>query len=241
MTSPSRRARSVLTRPWVGPLEALTAVFLVVSLPRYLTPNPALSRSVPPADFPPYYPLLVTHIFFGAFALVLQLWPRLRHRHPAVHRGAGRVYAVAVLVASPCVLAIAPFGSWGPSEWVSVAMLGMQWPATTIAGYRTARLRRLAEHREWMIRSVALSFSIVADRFWGMLCVAVFAPDVPDAAALPGMPGHREFAQAMSISVWLSWTVNLLFAEWWILRTRSRKPTCSGSAHRGESAAVGTR
>jgi hypothetical protein len=172
---------------------------------------------------------------------VLQLWPRLRRRHPAVHRGAGRVYVVAVLVASPCVLAIAPFGSWGPSEWVSVAMLGMLWPATTITGYRMARLRRFAEHREWMIRSVALTFSIVANRFWGMLCVAVFAPDVPDAAALPGMPGHLEFAQAMSISVWQSWTVNLLFAEWWILRTRARKPTRSGSAHRGESAAVGIR
>ena len=241
MTSPARRALSILTRPWIGPLAALTAVFLGVSLPRYLTLDPALSRSVPPADFPPYYPLLVTHIFFGTFALVaavLQLWPRVRRRHPAVHRFAGRVYLVAVLAASPCVLAIAPFGSWGPSEWVSVAMLGMLWPATTIAGYRMARLRRFAEHREWMIRSVALSFSIVANRFWGMLCVAVFAPSASDGSALPGAAGHAEFAQAMSISVWLSWTVNLLFAEWWILRTGARTAAGPRAAHPVQGDAV---
>jgi uncharacterized membrane protein len=230
-----------VTRPWVGPLAVLTAVFLIVSLPRYLTPDPALSRSVLPADFPPYYPLLVTHIFFGAFALVaavLQLWPRLRCRHPAVHRLAGRVYVVAVLVASPCVLVIAPFGSWGPSEWAAVAMLGMLWPATTMAGLRMARLRRFAEHREWVIRGVALSFSIVANRFWGIVCVAVFAPDALDVSALPGAAGLAEYAKAMSISVWLSWTVNLLFAEWWILRTRASTAARPRSAHRVKADAV---
>ena len=223
-------ARSVLTRPWVGPLAVLTAVFLAVSLPRYLTLDPNRSRSAGPAGFPAYYPLLVTHIFLGSAVLVtacLQVWPWLRRRHPAVHRRTGRVYVVAVLAASPCVLVLAPLGSFGPNEQVPLTLLALLWPATTLAGYRMARRRRYAEHREWMIRSVALSFSIVTNRFWGVLCVAVF---VPDSLAAGGPEARAAIAQAMGVSFWLCWVVNLLAAEWWIQRRRRAPGTLAGLA-----------
>jgi uncharacterized membrane protein YozB (DUF420 family) len=231
-------ARSVLTRPWVGPLAVLTAVFLAVSLPRYLTLDPSRSRSAGPAGFPAYYPLLVTHIFLGSAVLVtacLQVWPWLRRRHPAVHRRAGRVYVVAVLAASPCVLVLAPLGSFGPNEQVPLTLLALLWPATTLAGYRMARRRRYAEHREWMIRGVALSFSIVTNRFWGVLCVAVFVPDsVPgalsDSLAAGGPEARAAIAQAMGVSFWLCWVVNLLAAEWWLQRRRRAPGTLAGLA-----------
>jgi hypothetical protein len=38
-----------------------------------------------------------------------------------------------------------------------------------------------------MIRSVALTFSIVANRAWSMLCIAVFAPEAScDGSAISG-------------------------------------------------------
>ena len=57
---------------------------------------------------------------------------------------------------------------------VSIRLL---WVATTLAGYRAARQRRFADHREWMIRSFALAFSIVANRPWSIVCILVFAPE----------------------------------------------------------------
>jgi hypothetical protein len=115
-------AHRLLAHPGVGASAVLTAAFLAIVLPPYLTLDPARSRSRGPADFPAYYPLLVTHIFLGAIVLVtacLQVWPWLRRRHPRVHRWAGRGYVGAVLAASPCVLVIAPLGSFGPRRWAS--------------------------------------------------------------------------------------------------------------------------
>jgi hypothetical protein len=97
-------------------------------------------------------------------------------------------------------------------------MLAVLWLGTSVAGYRAARGRRFAEHREWMVRSVALAFSIVASRVWSVVCIVAFAPSV-----LSGGPvDPDELAQAVSAATWLSWVVNLLVAEWWLHRTRRR-------------------
>ena len=99
---------------------------------------------------------------------------------------------------------------------------------TDILGYRAVRQRRFADHREWMIRSVALSFSIVANRVWTMICLAAFAP-----SALSGGPvDEAELAQAVGVASWVSWVVNLLIAEAWLLHTRRRRSRPVRSDHR---------
>ncbi|HEX4359095.1 MAG TPA: DUF2306 domain-containing protein [Pseudonocardia sp.] len=228
-------AHRLLAHPGVGALAVLTAAFLAIALPPYLTLDPARSRSRGPADFPAYYPLLVTHIFLGAIVLVtacLQVWPWLRRRHPRVHRWAGRGYVGAVLAASSCVLVIAPLGSFGPNEHVALTLLGLLWPATTIAGHRMARRRRFAEHREWMIRGVALSFSIVTNRAWAALCVPLF---VPDSLPVGGTEWRAALAQAMGVAFWLCWVVNLLVAEWWIQRSRRLTGSVAGRSAGGRA------
>ena len=55
-------------------------------------------------------------------------------------------------------------------------MLGLLWLVTGLAGYRAARQRRFADHRRWMLRSVALTWSIVANRGWLVICLRLFAP-----------------------------------------------------------------
>lgn len=67
-----------------------------------------------------------------------------------------------------------------------------------------------------MIRSFALAFSIVANRFWGIGFGALFGPD--GSAADPAMVN-----QVAGASAWMSWIVNLLIAEVWLIRTRSKK------------------
>lgn len=100
-------------------------------------------------------------------------------------------------------------------------MLALLWLLMTAAGVLAARRRRFAEHREWMVRSAALGFSIVANRFWVVACIIVLAPDsVADAGGT--LVPSPELAQAIGVSTWLSWVVNLLVAEWWLHRTRHR-------------------
>jgi len=211
------------------PLAVLTVVFLVISLPPYLGLDPAKARLPVPEDIPWFYPALVAHIGFGSIALLtaaLQVWPWLRRTHPAVHRWSGRIYlGLGVIPGGVAVLAVAPFGqTGGPTGQVANTLLALLWLATAVAGYRAARARRFGEHREWMVRNVALTFSIVANRPWSMLCIAVFAPEVMGT----GPVDPAVLAQAAGVSMWLSWVVNLLVAEYWLHRTRTRTRTRRG-------------
>jgi hypothetical protein len=195
-----------------------TLVFLAFTLPPYLGVDPAQSRVAIRPDYPLHYPLLWAHIAFGTVALLtagLQIWPWLRSRYPRVHRWTGRVYLFGgVFPAGVAVLGVAPISTTGPASAVGNTMLAILWLGTAVAGYRAARQRRFADHRAWMIRSVALTFSIVVNRAWigvYLLVFSAFGPlDQPMIMA------------ASTASVWSSWVVNLLVAEWWLLRTRRR-------------------
>lgn len=209
--------------PWAG-LGLLTVSFLVLSVPPYLTGDPAQARLPVPAGYPWYYAVLVAHIAFGSVALLtacLQLWPWLRAAHPRWHRLSGRVYVLGGAVpASLLVLTISPLGMWGANQRIANTTLALLWLATTLAGWRAARRGRYAEHREWMVRSTALAFSIVANRVWSISCILLLAPDgVTDTGTFLPSP---ELAQAIGASTWLSWVVNLLIAEWWLHRTQRR-------------------
>ena len=196
----------------------VVAVFLVLELPAYLGLDPALSRIAIRADYPLHYPLLWAHIVCGSIALVtacLQIWPWLRRHHPRVHRWSGRIYLLGgVLPGGVAVLGVAPVSTTGFASSVGNTFLAVLWLGTSIAGWRAARQCRYADHRAWMIRSVALTFSIVVNRFWVVVYVVLLMVlDPADPELIP---------HAATASVWTSWIVNLLIAEWWILRSRRR-------------------
>ncbi|MEJ2886903.1 DUF2306 domain-containing protein [Actinomycetospora aeridis] len=222
-----RRPRRDPRRVRVG--LALTAlvcvVFLVLELPAYLGLDPARSRVPVRADYALHYPLLWAHIVFGSVALLtacLQIWPWLRRRHPRVHRWSGRAYLFGgVLPGGLVVLGVAPVSSTGFASAVGNTFLAVLWIATSVAGYWAVRARRYADHRAWMIRSVALTFSIVVNRLWVVVYVVLLSlVDPTDPELIP---------HAATASVWTSWIVNLLIAEWWILRSR-RSVTLPGPA-----------
>jgi hypothetical protein len=217
--APSRR-RSDRQRAWMPPLIVFSIVFLVFTLPPYLGFDPARSRIPPRADYPAHYPMLVGHILFGSVALLagcLQVWPWFRARYRAAHRWAGRLYLFGgVFPAGVMVLAVAPVSSTGFTSAVGNTVLALLWLGTSAAGYRAARRRRFAEHRVWMLRSFALTTSIVLNRIWLVLLIAL-------APALRGVYHVDEdtlIQAAAAASVWLSWVVNLLFVEWFVLRRR---------------------
>jgi hypothetical protein len=154
-----------------------------------------------------HYGLLVTHIFTGTVAVLVglaQFVPRVRNRHPHVHRYMGRVYMFAgVLPSSVLGMAVALLSLLGIQSSVPLGILAVLWFVSAVQGLRHARARNYQEHRVWMIRNFAMTTAAVTGRLWGLLLAFTVG-------------GDYVFVTAN----WLAIFGNLLIAEWWIQRTR---------------------
>ncbi|WP_033296293.1 DUF2306 domain-containing protein [Amycolatopsis jejuensis] len=217
---PPRATKPSKSWSWVTPLGLLVVAFLAYSLPPYLAFDPAQSRV--PASFGAHYWFLVGHVVFGSIAMVtavLQIWPWIRRRYPTLHRYSGRVYVFAgVLPSGLMALTIGAASPFGPATRASDVLLAVVWLGVTGAGYRAARERRFGDHRRWMIRSFALTMSIILNRLIAPLAVMFLEPQVPTTF------GGSEIALMQSVSAiaaWVSWTLALMGAQLWL----DRKPT----------------
>ncbi|WP_433351954.1 DUF2306 domain-containing protein [Microtetraspora malaysiensis] len=187
-------------------LAAMTAAIAA----RYFTLDPKLflaqQRAVYVANLVP----LLFHVGGGILALALGPWqfvPRIRARHPAVHRAIGRIYLLSALAAGIGGLLLVPKGLYWPVAPLGFAGLAIVLLHASGMAFATIRRRAITEHQIWMIRSYSLIFAAVTFRLW----LAVFS-----STALP-------FDRAYMSGAWLSWLINLLVAQWLIVRIRSRR------------------
>jgi hypothetical protein len=152
------------------------------------------------------------HVFTSMPALLAgftQFAPRLLAKLPKVHRLMGRIYVFTVcFVTGPASLVMAFYANGGITSRIAFVILALLWLATTAMGWRKALRREWPAHREWMIRSYALTLSAITLRAWKYVIVWAFEP--------PPMDVYRLVA-------WLGFVPNVLFAEWWIRRRRGRK------------------
>jgi uncharacterized membrane protein len=152
-------------------------------------------------------PLFVFHAISGAAALLagslqLRLATRLLGRRPRLHRRLGRIYLWAACTTSLSSLGVAAFFDVSLTAKTAFAGVSLLWFATTTVAFRV-RQGKILEHREWMIRSFSLAFFFVTGSLW---------PPILAATALPEAIGYP-------LALFLSWSLNLLAAEWWIRRT----------------------
>jgi uncharacterized membrane protein len=208
----------------VGPLSLVVIAFLALSLPRYLTFDPAQSRVPAPDGFAAHYWFLVGHILFGSIAMVtavLQIWPWIRRAHPKLHRYAGRLYVFGGVAPSGLLaLTVGAMSPFGPATRVSDVLLAVLWLGATFAGYLAARDRRFGDHRRWMIRSFALTMSIIMNRVVGAVAAMVLEPEI--ATTFGG--SELAFGQSIAaIGAWTSWTVALSAAQLWLDRKPRRR------------------
>lgn len=153
----------------------------------------------------------IAHFAGSALALAIgafQLNARLRARFIGVHRWAGRLYVLGVMVGGFAGLFLALHSSAGIVAQMGFGLLAVCWVGCTFAAYRHIRAGNLSAHRRWMIRSFALT--------WAAVTLRIYLP----AAQTAGVP----FAVAYSAISWLCWVPNLLFAEWFIWLTRGFFP-----------------
>lgn len=112
--------------------------------------------------------LLFPHALGGAIALLsgpLQFSRRFRSRHLKFHRVLGRVYIFSVLIAATLALIL----TQGNGLEIGTYVQAGAWITCTLAAFLTARNRQLVQHRQWMIRSYAVTFTFVSLRvldFW---------------------------------------------------------------------------
>lgn len=225
-------------RPWVGPLATVCAVFILHSVPRYLTFDPAQSKIPANPDFPLHYPILVAHIIFGTVALTcccLQVWPSLRHHYPVVHRTSGRLYVFAgVLPAGVTAIIVGYVSPSGLSMQLSTMTTSVLWIACTVVGFRMARQRRYTDHRRWMIRSFALTLSIIVSRILGVIYDHTILPP-PVTQNIPELIQWGQTRAGMAS--WPGWIIPLLIAEWWIVERGSGARNKARLARRRAAAA----
>jgi hypothetical protein len=107
--------------------------------------------------------LLIPHTLCGAIALLagpVQFSSRFRQRHLKFHRVLGRFYVVSVFIGALTGIALAAGRPGMPGTCVQAGA----WIVCTTAAFITARNRQIARHRQWMVRSYAVTFTFVSSR-----------------------------------------------------------------------------
>jgi uncharacterized membrane protein len=111
--------------------------------------------------------LLLPHLLAGSVALLwgpVQFSSRMRRRYPRVHRILGRFYVGAVLIAAPLAISIPIYLRQDKFYIAGTIAHAGTWFVSTLVAFLIARNRHIPQHRQWMIRSYALTFSFVIVR-----------------------------------------------------------------------------
>lgn len=207
-------------------LAMLAVVIVAVLVPvwvKYGTLNPSTGRLSPIAH-PWYFPVLMVHIASATLALttcVLQVWPWLRRRHPRVHRYVGRVYVFAgVYPAGFTVLVLVAF--WPTSTLTSFnqVLVGLLWLCVTTYGLVLARQGRTADHRRMMLRSFAVTTSVLVNEVVFPPIYVLFKAQLHTQLA-----GSQFVLLQMSNATdnWLGFTLAFIAVEWWLEREQLRR------------------
>src|SRR5580693_6325031 len=107
--------------------------------------------------------LLIPHTLAGILALLIgpinfSSW--IRQRHLKFHRVLGRIYVISVFIGAATGVALAS----GRPGFPGTSMQAAAWVVCTTAALITARNRQIIQHRQWMARSYAVTFTFVSSR-----------------------------------------------------------------------------
>lgn len=153
-------------------------------------------------DFPFYKLAFFTHVYTAVFVIpagFTQFSAYIRREFTRVHKYTGWVYAIVVIcLAGPAGFYMGLFANGGVTSQVSFCLLAILWIYFT--GMALAKVIRgdIKSHRQFLIRSFALTLSAITLRAWKYLLVFLFQPRPMDV---------------YEIVAWLGWIPNLIIAE----------------------------
>ena len=151
--------------------------------------------------------IFIFHAFSGAVALLvgaLQLNRHLLISNRTAHRIFGWIYVAMIWLSSTGALWLAVTFDVSLISKIIFSILAALWFCSTTLAFLYAKRRQFKQHREWMLRSFALSLFFITFSFW----VDGFSSFLPERVGYP-------------LAVFTSWSFNILVAEIWIRRTQS--------------------
>jgi Predicted membrane protein (DUF2306) len=184
---------------WTGwALATLLAVAVGLVSLRVLTFNPlVIDEEIRPNLVQHPIPFYI-HVILAPLALLIGTWQFLPStRRSRYHRYAGRVYVACCLVSAVAGFMIALTTATGVATGLGFAILAVLWFGITLRGFFAASQHHFAQHRQWMIRSYALTFAAVTLR----VILAI------------GLIMGFSFAQTYVFAAWACWIINLAVAE----------------------------
>ena len=140
------------------------------------------------------------------FAGFTQFSKKLLRERPTLHRTLGYIYVVDVLlITGPAGLIMGFYANGGLFSRIAFVTLAILWIFFTATALIKAKQKKFKEHRNYMIRSYALTLSALTLRAWKY--------GITNTMAIPPMDVYR-------IVAWLGWVGNFLFAEFLIYRQK---------------------
>ncbi len=151
---------------------------------------------------------------FVLFAGFTQFSQKLRAANPSFHRMMGYLYVLNILlVTGPASLVMGVFANGGISSRIAFVLLSLLWMYFTLRAIIAARNQQFDAHQKFMIRSYALTLSAITLRIWKF--------GISNTLTIPPLDTYR-------IVAWLSWTLNLIFAEYYIRKYLHKRSLISG-------------
>lgn len=140
------------------------------------------------------------------FAGFTQFSKTLQRNNPRLHRTLGYIYITDVLlITGPAGLIMGFYANGGTLSRIAFVALAVLWIFFTVMALIKAKQKDFKAHRNYMIRSYALTLSALTLRAWKY---AINNADVIDESLVfRPMDVYRVVA-------WVGWVGNLLFAEY---------------------------
>ena len=154
-------------------------------------------------DWTYYFPVrwwLVPHGLGGLVALLagpFQFSSRLRQRHLQFHRLTGRAYLIGVGIAVPFSVYLSVTHSTVAFRFF-ILTLAAAWFLTTAVAYVAVLKRNFQLHREWMVRSYAITTTFVTTR------VLTAIPAIGNGGEAISVPAQWSFLVVMMVLVELA-------------------------------------
>lgn len=162
------------------------------------------------------------HVYMSIWVLLAgftQFSESIRTFRPKLHRAFGYIYALdVILITGPAGLIMGFYANGGITSKAAFVILAIGWITFTATAVIKARNGDFVGHRDFMIRSYALTLSALTLRAWKY--------GINNTFDLPPMDVYRAVA-------WLGWVPNILFAEFLIRRkyrstTKTRRTQSEG-------------
>ncbi len=143
------------------------------------------------------------------FAGFTQFSRTLMRTRPQLHRTLGYIYSIDLLfITGPAGLIMGFYANGGTPSRIAFVMLALLWMFFTVMAIIKAKQKDFIRHRQYMIRSYALTLSALTLRAWKY--------GITNTMHVPPMDVYRVVA-------WLGWVGNLAVAEYIIFKTRKKR------------------